>query len=189
MDPRQHITKRKKKKKKKDKNAEPKQNQKVVAILGDSIIKDIQGNRLSTNEEKVVVKCFRGAKTECMYSYTIPPLKENPDIVLLHCGTNDLKKEEDPNRVAQNIVSLATHISSKNSDKPVIVSSLVCRDDRFRNKIENVNLHLHKMCNERNIGYVENNNVKKNHLNKSKLHLNSNGTAILVRNFKEVISN
>ena len=38
----------------------------VAVILGDSIIKDVQGWELTDDSNKVVVKCFRGATTSQM---------------------------------------------------------------------------------------------------------------------------
>jgi hypothetical protein len=162
-----------------------------ISILGDSIIKFIDGNRLNTENERVYAKSFRGAKTGCMYSYAIPSLKENPELVILHCGTNDLKKEQDPERVAQNIIALASHISKSNLNKPVFVSSLTCRYDEIKlsKKVYIVNSILKVLCQESNFGYVDNSNIKKEHLNLSNLHLNQSGTSILEKIFKNVISN
>ena len=58
------ITKRnhRKKKQKKESNHE----KTVVAILGDSIVKDVNGWDLSSDERKVVVKSFSGATKKCM---------------------------------------------------------------------------------------------------------------------------
>ena len=41
----------------------------VTVILGDSIVKDVKGWKLSDEKHKVVVKHFRGAKTKVMESY------------------------------------------------------------------------------------------------------------------------
>ena len=41
---------------------------------------------------------------------------------------------------------------------------------------------------ERNIGFIDNSNINKYHLNCSKLHLNAKGSAILAKNFKLVTS-
>ena len=48
----------------------------VTAILGDSIVKDMKGWKLSDDKNKVVVKHFSGAKTKDMESYIIPTLEQ-----------------------------------------------------------------------------------------------------------------
>ena len=66
----------------------------------------------------------------------------------------------------------------------VIVSSLVQRSDGFNNKVKQVNETLKSLCEQRNIGYIDNLNIDPtSHLNRSKLHLNRTGTRILQENF------
>lgn len=177
-----NITSRKKKSKR------PKQIKKVVTILGDSIIKEIQGHNLTSDEHKVIVKPFLGARTSCMHHHVQPTLKQNPDVIILHCGTNDLKSEKDSEQIATEIIDLALHITS-NHDTSLMISSLVVRGDKFHDKATQVNEFLSKKCGERNMGFINNDNLTKSHLNRSRLHLNRKGSQLLERNFKEVISN
>ena len=64
-------------------------------ILGDSIVKRIQGRKLERKvKQNVIVKSFPGAKLDCMSHYTIATFKSNPDRIIIHCGTNNLKMDE-----------------------------------------------------------------------------------------------
>ena len=84
----------------------------VTAILGDSTLKFINGNRLSKRlETKVQVKHFSGARIKDMKHYAIPTLEDliNPNEVVLHIGTNDLRDHE-PREVAESTVDLAHEI-------------------------------------------------------------------------------
>ena len=65
----------------------------VTVILGDSIVKDVKGRKLSDEKNKVVVKHFIGAKTKDVESYIIPNLKQNPETIIIHSGTNCLKSD------------------------------------------------------------------------------------------------
>ena len=164
----------------------------VVAILGDSIIKEVKGHLLTTNEHKVVVKSFSGASTKCMTDHVNPTLRLKPEMMILHCGTNDLTKiTDEPEKVADNVMNLALHcINSTEGKTSVVVSSITPRDDKFRQKVAEVNSFLKVMCEERNIGFIDNSNVlAKTHLNRSKLHLTRKGSSILANNFKEVWEN
>ena len=77
-------------------DVKPKKKNRSIVILGDSILKDVEQykirNTLNTNE-KVFVKSFSGATVEDMKSHVIPSKNRNNDLVILHCGTNDLRSK------------------------------------------------------------------------------------------------
>ena len=59
----------------------------------------------------------------------------------------------------------------KTESNEIIVSSIVCRADSFREKVDEVNVII-----------THGNINPKRHLNKSRLHLNDAGISVLVRN-------
>ena len=64
----------------------------TTVIVGDSIVKNIYGQKMGNNtNSRVFVKSFSGATTGDMGHYIKPTLERNPDHVILHVGTNDLK--------------------------------------------------------------------------------------------------
>ena len=76
----------------------------VTIILGDSIIKDAKAWELTDESNKVVVKSFRGAtKTK----HLKPSTEQNPENIILHCGTNDRNDDSDPQNIAEEIAELA----------------------------------------------------------------------------------
>ena len=145
---------------------------------------------MTTNEHKVVVKSFSGATVNCMKHYIKPSISREPELLIIHCGTNDLKKTENPEEIANNIVTLAVEADSYSEKTSVVVSSLIPRNDRFKTKVKEVNNCLKKFCSQRNIGYIEHDNIDPNaHLNRSKLHPNKKGTSLITKTFIETISN
>ena len=44
----------------------------------------------------VKVRSFSGAKTTDMMYYTKPAMDENAELYIMHCGTNDLRSDENP---------------------------------------------------------------------------------------------
>lgn len=112
-----------------------------------------------------------------MYDYAHPTLDMKPDALILHVGTNDLKIIRE---IVDNIINLAVHCNRK-SEVPVIISSLTYRDDQYKERIDIVNKDLKEICGERNIGFVDNGNINRYHLNKSKLHLNNKGSALMAK--------
>ena len=66
-----------------------------VAILGDSMVKHLNGweiKKALSYDSTISVKSFPGATIDCMNHYIQPTLKRNPDKVVIHIGTNDLKR-------------------------------------------------------------------------------------------------
>ena len=104
----------------------------MTAIIGDSMIKDVYGWELSDKEEKVVGKHFSGSTTEDMKTYIQPPLKRDPDRVIIHVGAIGLRFSEDPKTIAKNIIDIAQN--STTSKNEILVSSIVPRRDNLNGK-------------------------------------------------------
>ena len=165
-------------------------NKRYVSILGDSIIKEVKGYELSTPDTKVFVKSFSGATTSCMEHHIKPSLSYKPDMIILHCGTNNLKKNQDPSVIADRILHLATESQRESPETAVVISAVLPRNDRWHQKSLDVNVELKKLCNSMNIGFLEHEDFDKNHhLNRSRIHPNRKGTEILQKSFKLFIEN
>ena len=156
-----------------------------VYILGDSIVKKLNGYPLTRKIKRkhlVKVRSFSGAEISCMTDDVKPTLRDiNPDLIILHAGTNDLRTENTASQTAKARIDLAT--SLKNDDNTVTVSGIVPRLDDLNNKTNEVNHRLVLMCKERNISFLshEESIDPSKHLNESKLHLNSNGIKIFAK--------
>ena len=157
----------------------------TIAILGDSMLKDIDQHKVSQglgNKEKVYVKSFSGATIDHMKSYIIPTKEYNNDLIVLHCGTNDLRSGKTSHDIARGIIDIAMDMKTDNND--VMVSAILPRRDSLNAKGMEVNSHLKNLCDDNNIHFIDNINVKsKYHLNGSGLHLNIDGTYIVGSNF------
>ena len=115
-------------------------------------------------------------------------MRENPDQIIVHVGTNDLASNKRPEQIAESIIGLATSLKSDTCD--VLVSSITVRKDQYHKKVAEVNIVLKELCKEKNLYYI--NHEKKvavKHLNGSKLHLNKKGISILSNKFIESICN
>ena len=63
---------------------------KEVFIVGDSILKNLQGRKISRSA-KVKVSSFPGCTTMDMRDHIKPVLRRNPDAIVMHVGTNSLR--------------------------------------------------------------------------------------------------
>ena len=147
---------------------------KTVVVLVDSIVKGINGWRLSRirNAPLVTVKSFPAATAEDMESYCLPTIRAQPDELILHIGTNDLQMNTSC-QVIDNIVNLADNISQKKHlDKPNVDS-----------KVVEINNGLRKFAANRGWKFILHNNInRKNHFNSSGLHLSHEGNSLFASN-------
>ena len=96
-----------------------------------------------------------------------------PDIVLLHCGTNDFKKDLTPQKIAHNILKLAEEVFY-GGKRDNLVSGIINRVDDCNTKVQKVK-------------YIDNGNIGLDMLNQSKLHFNRFGTIQLFKNYCEIL--
>ena len=44
------------------------------------------------------MKSFKGAKTSHIHWYAKPTIEKTPENITIHCGTNDINKDTDPEK-------------------------------------------------------------------------------------------
>ena len=156
---------------------------KKTLIVGDSIVKHIDGWRLNKRMRSTVsVRSIPGATTKGMIHHVKGCLEDtSPGFIKLHHGTNDLNSNSTSEEIADKILNLAASI--KTSKNQVFVSGLVIRKDKLNKKGNEVNELLKTKCEIRQLSFIDNKNISLGMLNKSGIHLNEYGTTRLVNNF------
>ena len=152
------------------------------------MIKEIKPHKMKidlNHDERVYIKSFPGATIQCMRDHVKPSIRHNPDLIIFHAGTNDLKTGQTSEEIATNILNLVKEIKTNSNE--VMVSSITARKDKLNVKGKQVNIHLKSLCSQNCIGYIDNNGITDKHLNGSGIHLNYNGTALLASNFIDSI--
>ena len=153
----------------------------INLVIGDSMVKHIDNNKLTKAAKRnTVCHSYSGATVEQIATKFEQHSKENHsfDRVIIHVGTNDLVHTQ-PDKVAQNMESLIVRVKSQ--AKQVAVSSVVRRYD---NKVKPIiissyNNLLHNLCIKHKIAYIDNDCIENSMLNRSNLHLNTNGDRAL----------
>ena len=162
-----------------------------IAIVGDSMLKHLKGYKMS-KENKVKISTFPGSTTRDMFDYIKPVIRKKPDQVIIHVGTNSLRECESSAACAEEIAELAKSVGqlSITPEPEVIISSLIFRSDdsRLGKQINEVNSILSKLCGQYHWKFIDHSNITQKHLNRSGLHLNTDGTSQLARNFLNVIN-
>ena len=112
-----------------------------------------------------------------MYDHVKPTIREfNPNYIILHVGTNELKSSKTASQISRSIIDLALSLQSETN--AVTISLIVPRKDSLNNKAQEVNSRLINMCGERDMSFIDNTNTIdiERHLNETKVHLNKSGT-------------
>ena len=89
--------------------------EKRVFIVGDSIIKYINGYEISGKLEncKVFVRPCHGATIRCLEDHVKPVLRENPNEIIFHIGMNDLPSRKGNKDIAEAIINLAMPVKTQ----------------------------------------------------------------------------
>ena len=120
---------------------------KRVFIVGDSTIKHLNGYVISgkIGNCNVYVKPSHGAKVRCMVDHIKPVMRDKPDHIIFHVGTNDIPLDKDAGDIAKSIVDLA--MSAKSPSCDVLISNIITRKDKHQqHKAQVANNHLKEMC-------------------------------------------
>ena len=83
---------------------------------------------MSSATNLVTVKSFSGATIEDMSDFMKPILCKKPEKIILHVGTNNLRKG-DAKSVADGIINLAQSTEQQCPDIEIIVSGIITRSD------------------------------------------------------------
>ena len=171
---------------------------KDIIILGDSTTKNLDGFKMSSAKYKVTTHSLSGCNTAEMEILSQALCLRKPDILYIHSGTNDLypKSGRDtenrenfpltPVQIVENLKCISQKLQVNFPDMKVIISNLTTRDDHGdvgTSKVRTVNSLIAKS----GLPYVSHNNIKSEHLNGSKLHLNFDGTILMSKNFRNYI--
>ena len=139
------------------------------------MVKHITGPGISKNDQ-VQVKTHPDATTENIIDYIKPTIRQKPDIIIIHSGTNDLTKDVNTMSRVRKVAAAVIEIDAKSKIK-LGFSGIVARDDI--NKEEDIvitNNKLEKYCKGNEFFFINNSNIDVSCLNKSKLRLNRKGT-------------
>ena len=115
--------------------------QKKVFIVGDPMIKNITGTGISS-ENTVKMRPHPGATTIDICDYIKPKLRQKPDVVIVHCGTNDIPN--DINTVKK-IKKLVKQIEENNHENilQIVIHSIIKRYDQdYNEQIQSINNKL-----------------------------------------------
>ena len=160
---------------------------KKVTVIGDSRIKYLRRENLSSKNYEVKVAAHPGSTTEDLIDYIKPVVRKKTDFLVIHTGTDDLTNGVNTVKEIRKRVKCVRDLD-KDKKVNIVFSSVINRSDRnLGQEIRDLNMKLKRYCEGNNFLFVDNVNVEESCLNNSKLHLNHKGTNILCQNIKNCI--
>ena len=159
---------------------------KKTFIVGDSMIPNITGTGIS-RDHAVRIRPHTGATSIDMCDYIKSELRHQSDVTILHCGTNDFSNETN---TLKKLMTLLKEIEGYDTHKKsqVVISSLIKRYDQdFNENIKSNNQKIQSLCTS-GLSFIDNGNIDKPCLNRSKLHLNRRGLSFFRNNFNKFVN-
>ena len=141
--------------------------QKKVFIIGNSMIKNIAGTG-NTTENITKIRSHPGATTTDICNYIKPELHQKPDVVIIHCGRNDIP---DNINTVKKIKKLVKEIEKNNHESipQVVISNIIKRYNQdYNEEIQSIYDKLQRFCTSKGLYFIDNNNIDKSCLNKRK---------------------
>ena len=160
-------------------NNENNSKRKVVATR-DSMLNGINESGLS-KYQNVKIQNFPGGTIETILDKVETLVAEKPDCIIIHAETNDIMNGINSLNSVKKIVK---KVKQTSPNTKVAFSSLITRQDNkdLDKKVQDVNNRLKNYCSQTNIEYIENSNIKEEHLGKKKLHLHKRVNTIFASN-------
>ena len=134
---------------------------------------------LSVNH-KQKIENFLGSTSEKILKKLDVIIKEKPDDLVVHVGTNDITKNV-------NLLTKVKKIFNKDSKElpstSIAFSSIIKRKDKtnIQKTLTDTNARLKNFCMQRGISFIDSNGIKEFHLGMKKLHLNKKGNSAFAK--------
>ena len=123
---------------------------------------------------------FSGARIEDLNHYIVPIIKNKPDYLILHVGTNDATTNSS-RKTVDDLLMLRTNISKQLQDCRIVALKPTTRHDygKANLTVRNINKHLENW----KLEWIDNSNINAEHVGDKGLHLNHKGKGRLGLNF------
>ena len=109
-------------------------------------------------------------------------------MIIIHIGTDDIQNNVNTLQKIRKVISSIKEYDTNDNIK-IALSSIIHRsDDDFEDKINETNRKVENLCKGKGIIFVNNSNIDRTCLNRSKLHLNKTGTSLLIKNFSKAVN-
>ena len=156
-------------------------------IIGDSIPKHLQGNRMS-RRHRIINRCIPGTNIDFWKKFG--PLfvdHYDPDYLIIHLGTNDINNTF-PIECIKFLRELIKCLLYVKSSLHIVISGLTTQHNvGHKAWIREFNARIFEICQKQCWHFIQNDSIKDSHLTNDGLHLNMSGVKRLAQNFIQTI--
>ena len=90
------------------------------------MLNDIQGRGLAKNHN-VTARANPGATTRDILDHIKPALRKKPNVIMIHCWSNNLTSQE---KTIENMHELVSLAKAESPDTEHVISSIIARKDK-----------------------------------------------------------
>ena len=159
-----------------------------AVVIGDSQVKYLIPENLTTTDIKVQVRSVSGLKVEQTSQRFSRELNQNSIAhVIVHVGTNSAEHYS-VDELSHQYSDLAYDLIEKCTK--ITLSSVIRRGDKplLNEEIDYLNDKLYDICKTLSLNFVRNDNISASNLSRDGLHLNRSGQSKLAANILNVLS-
>ena len=153
---------------------------KKMYIISDSMLNGLDEKRLARDNFDVKLSCHGGCTIGCAYMHLDPVVTYNPDVILVHIGTNDCSSKWSYD-VYDDLKDFFVHINSLLPRAEIVISLPTYRTDNSKANVTLTNFSFNLVRNNE-FNYLDNSNIYEQHLGKKGLHFNSKGVKQIAKN-------
>ena len=140
-----------------------------------------------SKKHTVKVRSYPGDTTKDLTDDIKPVMRKNPDLVVIHFGTNDITKNGVNTK--GNLQDTIDYIYKHSPQTNIVISLCTIRMNKpgLLKKIHARNIIIKDVCTRNNLKWIDNSNLDETCLGAKKLHLNRKSCSYLANNLKKFI--
>ena len=128
-------------------------------VFGDSLVKYLRREELSSKKNNVNVITHPGSTTEDMLDYIKSIARRKPDTLIIHTSTNDVTNGVKTMKKVRKLVKVVRETKESEKIKIGFSSVIYSKDKDLEDKRNGVNVKLKKYCEGKGFVFIENDNI------------------------------
>ena len=145
------------------------------------MVNGISEKGLSVNHKVKFVNSPGGTSEKILEKVDVI-IKEKPDDLIVHVGTNDITNNVN---LLTNVKKIFNKVSRELPSSSIAFSSTINRKDKtnIQKTLIDKNARLKNFCKQKGISFIDNSGSKEFDVDKRNLHLNKKGSSAFAKNF------
>ena len=130
-----------------------------IMVVGDSLVKHLRREELSSKNNNVKVVTHPGSTTEEMLDYIKPIARRKSNTLIIHTGTNDLTNGVNTMKKVRKLVKVVREIDESEKIEIGFSNVIYLKGKDLEDERNEVNVKLKKYCEGKGFVFIENDNI------------------------------